>query len=222
MCSTFKWVLAAAVLARAERKQLSLDERVSYASSELLEYAPVTRQHVAEGSMTISALAQAAITVSDNTAANLLLGKVGGSAGFTEFVRSLGDTVTRLDRNEPALNGNAPGDPRDTTSPRAMVGLMRRVLCGDTLSPAGRERLLGWLRACETGKDRLRAGLPQDWLVGDKTGSGGRGACNDIAIASPPGRAPILIALYLSDGKAGPSALSEAHGDVGRLVAHEL
>ena len=219
MCSTFKWVLAAAILSRVERGQLSLDERVSYDSTALLDNAPVTTKHIAEGSMTVGTLAQAAITVSDNTAANLLLAKLGGPAGFTGFVRSLGDSVTRLDRTEPALNSNDAGDPRDTTSPGAMVGLMRKVLCGDVLSTANRDRLLGWLRACETGKDRLRAGLPRDWIVGDKTGSGKRGAVNDIAIALPPGRGPILVASYLSDGNAGLPALTAAQADIGRLVA---
>src|SRR5215472_9484291 len=112
MCSTFKWVLAAAILARVERAQFSLDERVSYGPPELLDYAPSTRQHVAEGSMTVGALAEAAVTLSDNTAANLLLAKSGGPAAFTEFVRSLGDSVTRLDRTEPALNRNDAGDLR--------------------------------------------------------------------------------------------------------------
>src|SRR5262249_46835165 len=153
---------------------------------------------------------------------NLLLAKIGGAAGFTQFVHSLGDPVTRLDRDEPTLNANEPGDPRDTTSPRAMVGLMRRVLCGDILSPAGRDRLLGWLRACETGQNRLRAGLPRTWIVGDKTGSGGRCTVNDVAIAWPPGRAPILVAAYMSDGEAGLKVLCAAHADVGRLVAQEL
>jgi beta-lactamase class A len=222
MCSTFKWVLAAAILARVDRAELSLDDRVPYGSSSLLEHAPVTREHVAEGAMTVEALARAAVTVSDNTAANLLLAKIGDPAGFTQFVRSLSDTVTRLDRDEPTLNTNDPGDPRDTTSPRAMVGLMRRVLCGDTLSTAGRERLLGWLRACETGKDRLRAGLPRGWTVGDKTGSGARSTINDVAIAVPPGRAPILIAAYMSEGPSGLEVLQAAHADVGRLVAREL
>lgn len=172
--------------------------------------------------MTVDALAQAIVTLSDNTAANLLLAKVGGPAGFTQFVRSLGDTVTRLDRDEPALNSNHPGDARDTTSPRAMVGLMRCVLCGDVLSPASRNHLLGWMRACDTGKDRLRAGLPPAWTVGDKTGTGQRGAVNDVAIALPPGRAPILVAAYLSDGEAGLAALTAAHAEIGRLVALEF
>jgi beta-lactamase class A len=172
--------------------------------------------------MTVEALAEAAVTVSDHTAANLLLAKIDGPAGFTRFVRAIGDDVTRLDRTEPALNDNDPSDPRDTTSPRAMATTMRRVLCGDVLSAASRERLLGWLRACETGKERLRAGLPAAWTVGDKTGSGQRGAVNDVAIAVPPGRAPILVAAYLSDGHGELATLAAAHADVGRLIGREL
>ena len=222
MCSTFKWALAATVLARVDRGELRLDQPVAYGSADLLEYAPVTREHVEEGSMTLDGLAEAAVTVSDNTAANLLLERVGGPSGVTRFARSLGDSVTRLDRDEPSLNSNLPGDPRDTTSPRAMVGLMSRVLCGDALSAPSRERLLGWLRACTTGNDRLRAGLPATWNVGDKTGSGPRGTVNDVAIAVPPGRAPILIAAYMSEGDAALQALQAAHAEVARRVAEEL
>jgi beta-lactamase class A len=221
MCSTFKWVLAAAILARVDHGQLSPEERVSYGSADLLEYAPIARAHVADGFLTVEALARAAVTVSDNTAANLLLAKVGGPAGLTRFTRSLGDSVTRLDRYEP-LDSTDPDDPRDTTSPRAMVDLMRQILCGDVLSSTTRERLLGWLRASETGKDRLRAGLPRDWTVGDKTGTGPRNAANDIALAVPPGRAPVLIAAYMADGGSQIRALEAAHADIGRLVAREL
>ncbi len=224
MCSTFKWALAAAVLARIDRGALSLEEPVPYGPKDLLDYAPVARApaNLARGALSVDALAHAAVTVSDNTAANLLLAKIGGPEGLTRFVRAEGDTVTRLDRDEPTLNENAPGDPRDTTSPRAMVGLMQRVLLGDALSTASRARLLGWLRACQTGKERLRAGLPQGWSVGDKTGSGARGVVNDVAIAFPPGRGPILVAAYLSDGSAALPALVAAQADIGRLVAREL
>lgn len=221
MCSTFKWLLAAAVLARVDDGRLSLDERVSYGPEDLIEHAPVTGAHVGEGGLTIGALTEAIVTVSDNTAANLLLEKTGGPAGLTQYARSLGDPVTRLDRRELELNTNHPGDPRDTTSPRAMVRLMQEVLVGDALSPASRERLLGWLRAAETGKRRLRAGLPRDWLVGDKTGSGGRGSVNDVAIAVPPGRAPILIAAYMSGSTSTFEALEAGHAEVGGWVAHE-
>lgn len=218
MCSTFKWLLAAAVLAQVDRGHLSLDDPVGYGPADLFDYAPVTREQVAAGSMTISDLARAAVAVSDNTAANLLLATLGGPAALTEFIRSLDDPVTRLDRTEPTLNTNEPGDSRDTTSPRAMVGLMRQILCGAVLAPASRARLLGYLNESTTGRKRLRAGLPGDWLVGDKTGTGERGAVNDVAIAVPPGRAPILVAAYLSDGHAELETQEAAQAEVGKLV----
>jgi beta-lactamase class A len=222
MCSTFKWVLAAAVLVAAERAQLALDDQLAYTASDLLAYAPTTRAHAAEGSMSVAALAEAAVTVSDNTAANLLLAKIGGPPALTQLARSLGDNASRFDRTEPDLNSNEPGDPRDTTTPRAMVGLMQQILCGSALSLASRDRLLGWLRECETGKDRLRAGLPKEWIVGDKTGTGRRGAANDVAIAFPPDRAPILIAAYLSDGPAEIPHLAAAHASIANVVSREF
>jgi beta-lactamase class A len=218
MCSTFKWVLAATVLEQVERNLLSLEQRILYGRADLLAYAPVTSKHVAEGFMNVSDLTRAAIVVSDNTAANLLLSKLGGPSVVTEFARSCGDDVTRLDRNEPTLNDNEAGDLRDTTSPRAMATLMSKVLCGNRLSSTSRDLLLQWLSDCETGHDRLRAELPKDWLVGDKTGSGEHGAVNDVAIAIPPGRSPILIAAFLSEGKADRPALVAAHTSISRLV----
>jgi beta-lactamase class A len=222
LCSTFKWALAAAILARVDRGKLALDERVHYGQSDLLDHAPTTREHVADGSMTIEALAKAAITNSDNTAANLLLTKVDGPPGLTVFFRHLGDAVTRLDRTEPSLNENIRGDVRDTTSPRAMVSLMQSVLCGDVLSRGSRDRLVDWLSACETGLDRLRAGLPADWAVGDKTGTGLDGAVNDVALAIPPGRPPILIASYFSESTSALPLLNAAHAEVARIVARHL
>jgi beta-lactamase class A len=223
MCSTFKWLLAAAVLSRSERGVLSLDEKIPYGTDDLLEYSPTTSKQIAEGSMTVRALAEAAVTVSDNTAANLLLAKLDGPEGLTRFVRSSGDKITRLDRDEPSLNENEPGDPRDTTSPRAMVGLMQHILCErDALTLPSRERLLHWLRECETGKKRLRAGFPPEWKVGNKTGTGQRNAVNDVAIAVPPARAPVLVAVYASEGSAELYALEAAHVEVARLVARKL
>jgi beta-lactamase class A len=222
LCSTFKWLLAADVLSRADRAELSLDTRIAFGAADLLEHAPVCRQHVAQGALSVEALARAAVVVSDNTAANLLLAKLGGPAALTQFCRSQGDEQTRLDRYEGALNENAPGDERDTTTPRAMVSSMKSVLCGEALSVASRERLLGWLRESQTGKARLRAGLPSSWNAGDKTGTGQRGACNDVAIAFPPGRAPLLLAVYLSDGPSGLEPLQAAHVQVARSIATEL
>ncbi len=218
MCSTFKWVLAACVLARVDKRELALEQRVAYGDADLLEHAPAARANVATGSMTVEALAEAAVTISDNTAANLLLSLVGGPAGLTAFVRGLGDDVTRLDRTEPTMNTNTPNDARDTTSPRAMVGTMKAILLGDVLARASRDRLEGWLVACKTGLERLRAGLPAGYMAGDKTGTGENGAVNDLAIVRPPGRSPILIASYLSDGAAGVARSSAAHAAIARTV----
>lgn len=222
MCSTFKWVLAAAVLARVEAGEDRLDRAVAYGPSDLLNYAPVTTAHVSEGRLSVEALCAAAVQVSDNTAANLLLPLVGGPEGLTRWIRSLGDPVTRLDRVEPDLNEVEPGDARDTTTPDAMVGLLQTVLLGDVLTPAGRERLTGWLITSTTGTTKLRAGLPEPWRVGDKTGMGARGATNDVAIAWPPTGGPILIAAYLRDSDAPVDARNGALAEVGREVARRL
>ncbi len=217
-CSTFKWALAAAVLRRVDRGELTLDEPVLFGKADLESYAPVARAHVVEGRLSIEALARAAVTVSDNTATNLLLARLGGPAALTRFFRELGDTVTRLDRDEPSLNTNLPGDARDTTSPRAMAGSLERVLTGDVLSPPSRETLTQWLVETETGRARLRAELPPGWRAGDKTGTGKRGACNDVAILWPPSGAPWVVAAYLSDSRAKLSRLEAAHAEIGRLV----
>ncbi len=222
MCSTFKWLLAAAILKEVDAGERALTERVRFDESALLEYAPVAREHLAQGALSLEELAEAIVVVSDNTAANLLLKELGGPVALTRYARSLGDPVTRLDRTEPSLNTNILGDVRDTTSPRRMAELMRAVLCGAALSSSSRERLTGWLRASATGLSRLRAGLPPDWVVGDKTGSGERSAVNDVAFALPPGRAPILIAVYLSEGSAPFDQLEAGHAELARLVAREL
>src|SRR3984957_2761164 len=141
MCSTFKLLAAAAALKRVDEGAEHLDRKITYGPGDLLEYAPVAKAHVAEGGMTVADLCAAAIDWSDNTAGNLILQSIGGPAGFTQFARSLGDEVTRLDRNEPTLNESLPGDPRDTTSPRAMAGAMQKVLVGDALSDASRSQL---------------------------------------------------------------------------------
>ncbi|MBS0386757.1 MAG: class A beta-lactamase [Proteobacteria bacterium] len=220
MCSTFKWVLASEVLAHVQAGSLALDAQVHYTAADLLEYAPVTRANVARGWMTIEELCAAAVEQSDNTAANLLLAHAGGPAGLTAFVRSQGDAVTRFDRTEPALNNVVNGDQRDTTTPEAMAKTMQRLLLTDSaLTQASREKLFGWLVQSQTGAARLRAGLPAAWRVGDKTGSSGRGQANDVAIAWPPGRAPILIACFVDSQAADDTMRNAAHADVARIIA---
>lgn len=205
MCSTFKLALAAMVLREADHGRLSLDERVVFTKADLLSYAPVTSQHVSDGHMSVAALAEAAQTTSDNTAANLLLRRLGGPARFTARVREAGDTATRLDRLETALNLVVPGDERDTTTPRAMAMLVAKYLTTDYLTTASRDRLIGWMVATTTGQKRLRAGFPSEWRAGDKTGTAQADEMtdkvNDIAIAFPPGRAPIVVTAYYDSAR---------------------
>jgi len=172
--------------------------------------------------MSVSELCAAAIEYSDNTAANLLLRSLGGPQGLTGYLRSLGDSVTRLDRYEPDLNSNLPGDERDTTTPAAMRDTVAKHLLGDALSSESRGRLTGWLIDNKTGANRLRAGIPANWRVGDKTGGGDRGATNDIAIVWPSGWAPVLIVIYFSDSTISSMARDSVIADVGRIVSDIL
>ena len=221
MCSTFKLPLVAAVLKRVDAGEESLGRRIAYDAAALLEYAPVTREHVSDGGMSVEALCEASITLSDNSAANLLLETLGGPSGLTAFFRTIGDSTSRLDRNEPMLNTAIPGDERDTTTPSAMLGMMQKLLLGNVLSSASKERLLGWLIATKTGLERLRGGLPAEYRAGDKTGTGNNGATNDLAIAWPPSKPPILIAAYSWGSTASTERLSDVLAQAARLVLHD-
>jgi len=233
MCSTFKLVLAAQVLQRARRGGPALASTVELTERDLLSHAPVTRALVdaaaARGERAATAslvtLAHAAQTTSDNTAANLLLRHLGGLAEFTAYCRANGDDVTRLDRYEPEMNDVQPGDVRDTTSPRAMAGLVARLFGEAGLAREDRATLRSWMIETETGAARVRAGLPAGWVAGDKTGTGG-GTCtvkvNDVVWIEPPGRAPLVVAAYYDTATPGewPSDAQEAVlADVGRAVA---
>jgi beta-lactamase class A len=219
MCSTFKLLAAAFVLARVDAGQERLDRVVSFSKSDLVSYSPATQAFAGKGGMTLGALCEAAITLSDNTAANLLLASFGGPAGLTAFARSLGDETTRLDRTEPTLNEAIPGDPRDTTTPAAMLETMRVLLLRDGLSSASREQLIRWLRGNKVGDHRLRAGVGRDWTVGDKTGTGANGTANDIGVLWPPNRAPILVTVYLTQSTVSDAAREAVIADVGGLIA---
>jgi beta-lactamase class A len=222
MCSTFKFLATAAVLKRVDEKKERLERFVPYNAKDILEYAPVTKEHLNEGGMTLGALCEAAIEQSDNTAGNLLLNAIGGPAGLTNFVRALGDRVTRLDRIEPELNSAIPGDERDTTTPAAISSDMQRLLLGDALSEASRRKLDDWLQRNETGGSMIRAGVPKTWSVGDKTGRGANGATNDIAIMRPPGRAPILLSIYSVGSTATANDRAAAIAEVTKVVAEFL
>lgn len=216
MCSTFKAALAALILHRVDQGKERLDRVITYGPEALVNYAPMTEKHVGAG-LSVGALCEAAVTLSDNTAANLLLDASGGPAGYTAFVRGLGDPVTRLDRREPDMSECRPGDVRDTTTPAAMLATLRTLALGSVLSAGGREQFTAWLVANQTGGARLRAGLPQGWRVGDKTGSGPR-TTNDIAVIWPPGRAPLLLTTYLTGAQASDADRNATLASVARLL----
>ncbi|HEI6895497.1 TPA: class A beta-lactamase BlaA [Yersinia enterocolitica] len=196
-CSTFKFMLAAAVLGQSQSQPNLLNKHINYHESDLLSYAPITRKNLAHG-RTVSELCAATIQYSDNTAANLLLKELGGLAAVNQFARSIGDQMFRLDRWEPDLNTALPNDPRDTTTPAAMAASINKLVLGDALHPAQRSQLTAWLKGNTTGDATIRAGAPTDWIVGDKTGSGDYGTTNDIAVLWPTKGAPIVLVVYFT------------------------
>lgn len=220
LCSTFKALAAALVLARVDRKEERLDRRVTFTKQDLLTWSPVTRERTGAPGMTMAELCDAAVTQSDNLAGNLLLRSFGGPAALTAYLRSLGDEVTRLDRFEPALNEHEkPGDLRDTTSAGAMLGTLRRLLFEDALSNSSRAQFAAWLIANKTGTRRLRAGLPDNWLVGDKTGTNGSGTAADIGAAWPPSGGAVIVAAYYHQPSGTAPERDAVLAEVGRIAA---
>lgn len=219
LCSTFKLLAAGAVLARVDAGQESLERRIPFSQADIVDYSPATLPRLGEGSMALADLCEAAVTLSDNTAANLILATLGGPAGLTAYLRTLEDTVTRLDRTEPTLNEAAPGDLRDTTTPAAMVADLERLTLGSALTMRSRATLVRWLERNRTGGTRLRAGLPERWRVGDKTGSGERGTTNDVGLLWPPDGAPILVAVYLTESAVPVERRNAILAEVGRAIA---
>jgi beta-lactamase class A len=222
MCSTFKVLAAAAVLKRVDENKEKLQRFVRYGEAQLLSYAPVTREHVKEGGMTLEALCAAAVKQSDNTAANLLLEAIGGPEKWTEFARGLGDKFSRLDHTEPDLNPARPGKEDDTTAPAAMCADLQRLFTADVLSVALRTKLEGWMQQGQTGSTMIRAALPADWQVGDKTGRSGDGATNDIAVVRPPQGGPIFIAIYTVDPAESQDARNQLVAEVAKVAIAAL
>lgn len=218
MCSTFKLLLVGATLARVDHGVERLDRRVVFGQEAILSYAPVTSRHVGAPGMTVAELCQAAIAVSDNTAANQLLASLGGPAAVTAYVRQLGDSITRLDHIEPELNVPSADHVSDTTTPNAMLGDLRALALGNALSDSSRKQLIEWLCETTTSKDLLRAGLPAGWRVGDKTGRG-YGATNDVAVIWPPQRKPLLVATYYAGPTADAERPTALFAEVGRMAA---
>jgi beta-lactamase class A len=218
-CSTFKWMASALVLHRVDIGLDQLSRRVHYGADELVPYSPITSKHVAGDGMTMAELCEAAITVSDNGAGNQLLKSFGGPAALTQYARSLGDPMSRFDRVEPFLNEARAGDPRDTSTPRAMCTALRSATLGDALSVDGRAQLIRWMQDSQTGGERLRAGVPPSWRVADKTGTGEHGSTNDVAVMWPPDRAPKVVVAFLTQCEAPAAKRSAALAEVARVMA---
>jgi beta-lactamase class A len=197
LCSTFKLMLAAAVLERSTKDSGLLSRNISYSKTDLVAYSPITEKQVATG-MTVAAMCAATVQYSDNAAANLLLKVLGGPPAVTAFARGIGDQTFRLDRTEPELNTSIPGDPRDTSTPAAMAESVQRLALGDALGTVQRDQLQTWLLGNTTSTERFLTGVPAGWKVGDKTGSGSYGSTNDVGVLWPPAGAPIVLSVYLT------------------------
>jgi beta-lactamase class A len=216
-CSTFKTMLSAAVLAQSVERPALLQQRVTYGQGDLVRYSPVTQTHVGSG-MTVAELCAAALQYSDNSAANLLMKRVGGPSGVTAYARSIGDDTFRLDRWETELNTALPGDPRDTTTPAAMAASVRALTLGAALPAAQRAQLVEWLRGNKVGDKRIRAGVPPGWQVGDKTGTGDYGTTNDVGVVWPPSRAPIVLVVYYTQTRADANAKDDVVASAARIA----
>ena len=220
--STFKALACAAVLARVDAGAEDLERVVIVQESDLVPYAPVTERRLGGQGMTLHELCDATMSTSDNVAANLILRSLGGPEGLTGFARRIGDSVTRLDRWETGLNEARPGDPRDTTTPNAMLQNLQRLLFGDVLSTASQRQLADWLAGNKVGGPLIRAGLPEDWRIGDRTGAGGYGSRSVIAVIWPPGQRAVIVALYITETKASLDKRNAAIAAIAGALREEL
>lgn len=223
MCSTSKFMVAAAILNKSTTDPKLLETNLRYTSQNLdaSGYAPIAAKHLSTG-MTVSAMCQAALNYSDNLAMNMLLQKLGGPKSVTAYARSIGDNSFRLDRKEPELNSAIPGDKRDTTTPFAMQNSLQNLVLGTALEPVQRQKLQDWLKNNTTGMLRISAGVPKDWLVGDKTGTGKYGSTNDVGVIWPTGAEPIVLAVYFTQGKSNAKANDKIIADATRIVVEEF
>ncbi|MQA05263.1 MAG: class A beta-lactamase [Streptosporangiales bacterium] len=221
MCSAFKGLLAAHVLRDYDRHGEYLERVIHYSKDDLLDWSVVTENHVDTG-MAVRDLCLAAVSHSDNAATNLLLRETDGPHGLTKFCRTIGDGHTRLDRREPDMSSAKPGDPRDTTTPAAIGRSYARLVLGDVLRPAHRDQLTSWLKVNTTSEPRFHAGLPDDWVIGDKTGTGGYGTVNDVGIVWTPKGTTLVLAVMSTKEINGATADDRVVADTARLLARVL
>jgi len=219
MSSTFKTIACAALLHRVDAGLERLDRVVTFTKEDLVIYSPATEYRAGTTGMTLAELCEATITLSDNTAGNLILGAIGGPLALTRFVRSIGDEYTQLNRWETDLNEAVPGDVRDTTTPNAMASLLEGLIFGEILSVDSRSTLEDWLKRNSVGDALLRAGIPEDWEIGDKTGAGGYGSRSIAAVMWPPSGNPIVATVYITETEASFEDRNTAIADIGRAIA---
>lgn len=222
LSSTFKTLACANLLQRVDAELESLDRRIVFGDDDLVSYSPVTENRTGSGGMSLRELCSATMSVSDNTAGNLVLQAIGGPEALTQFLRSLGDDLTQLNRWETELNEAVPGDPRDTTTPKAMAGLMEKLVLGDVLSTDSRTQLTAWLMGNAVGAALLRAGIPDDWAIGDKTGAGGYGSRSIAAIIWPPSRKPLITTVYITETEASFDERNAAIAQIGAALTNSV
>ena len=215
--STFKFLLAGAVLQRVDRGQERLDRQIAVRSSDIVAWSPIAKEAVG-GNMSLRSLCEAAMTRSDNAATNLLLRSVGGPEALTATLRNMGDPVTRIDRYETEMNDVPPGDLRDSSTPSQMLKTMETLLLGNILTARSKEQLAAWMIANTTGGARIRAGVPSGWTVGDRTGTGPRGETATIAAIYPPNRKPLLMTVYIRGSSRNRDAQESTHAELARIA----
>ena len=220
MMSTFKVLLCSAVLSRVDSGLEQLNRRIQYSRSDLVEYSPITEKNLSEG-MTVGELCSATITMSDNTAANLLLSSIGGPQKLTQFLRKIDDQTTRLDRWEPMLNEALPDDKRDTTTPEAMAKTLYVLLTGKTLTISSQQQLIDWMEADKVGGPLLRSVLPKGWFIADKTGAGEHGSRGIVSVLGPDGKLSRIVVIYLTGSQATIDERNRAIAEIGAsLIQH--
>lgn len=220
--STFKTLACAALLQQVDDGTEKLTRELTFPESELVTYSPITTEYAGRRAIALGELCMATMSMSDNTAANLILKVLGGPEGLTAFTRRIGDKMTRIDRWETQLNTAIPGDLRDTTTPNAMVDNLHRLLFSDLLSRSSRDQLLRWLKSNRVADDLFRAVIPQGWSIADRTGAGGYGSRSITAVLFPPNRKPIIAAVYLTRTERSFAERNKAIAEIGATIIHVI
>lgn len=221
LCSTSKVMVVAAILKKSESNTNLLAKKITINKSDMVNYNPITSKYI-DSSMTITELSKAALQYSDNAAMNKLLSYLGGPRYATQFARTIGDKAYRLDRNEPGLNTAIPGDSRDTTTPSAMAETLNKLILGNALKKEQKAKLTEWMKGNTTGLNSIKAGLPAEWIVADKTGSGDYGTTNDVAVIWPKNHAPVILTTYFTQPEKDASARKDVLASAAKLIAEAI